>query len=69
MPTRCELLHGDDGGVGVHAGILMVPAIHEPAHCALHELWQVAGMKSAQVREVLPRATDEAVHRDYFVLA
>jgi hypothetical protein len=26
------------------------------------------GMKSTQVREVLPRATDEAVHRDYFVL-
>ena len=27
------------------------------------------GMQSAQVRERLPRATDEAVHRDYFVLA
>ena len=27
------------------------------------------GMKSAEVREVLPRATEEAVHRDYFVLA
>jgi hypothetical protein len=25
-------------------------------------------MKSSQVREVLPRATEEAVHRDYFVL-
>ena len=25
------------------------------------------GMKSAAVREVLPRATEEAVHRDYFV--
>jgi glutamate 5-kinase len=33
------------------------------------ELRQVMGMKSAQVREVLPHATDEAVHRDYFVLA
>jgi len=32
------------------------------------ELGRVAGLKSAQVREVLPRATDEAVHRDYFVL-
>jgi glutamate 5-kinase len=28
----------------------------------------VMGMKSSQVRQVLPRATDEAVHRDYFVL-
>ncbi len=33
------------------------------------ELRRVRGLKSAQVREVLPRATDEAVHRDYFVLA
>jgi glutamate 5-kinase len=33
------------------------------------ELRQVMGLKSAQVREVLPRASDEAVHRDYFVLA
>src|SRR3954452_346503 len=33
------------------------------------ELRQVVGLKSAQVREVLPRATDEAVHRDYLVLA
>src|SRR4051794_22670 len=33
------------------------------------ELRRVKGLKSAQVREVLPRATEEAVHRDYFVLA
>ena len=33
------------------------------------ELRQVQGLKSAAVREVLPRATEEAVHRDYFVLA
>ena len=33
------------------------------------ELRQVKGMKTPQVREVLPRATEEAVHRDYFVLA
>jgi glutamate 5-kinase len=32
------------------------------------ELRRVMGLKSTQVREVLPRATDEAVHRDYFVL-
>jgi glutamate 5-kinase len=32
------------------------------------ELKRVKGMKSAQVMEVLPRATEEAVHRDYFVL-
>ena len=27
------------------------------------------GLKTAQVRELMPRATEEAVHRDYFVLA
>ncbi len=32
------------------------------------ELMQVRGLKSIAVREVLPRATEEAVHRDYFVL-
>jgi hypothetical protein len=29
----------------------------------------VMGMKSAAVRGVLPQAVEEAVHRDYFVLA
>jgi glutamate 5-kinase len=33
------------------------------------ELKRIRGMKSADVRELLPRATEEAVHRDYFVLA
>ncbi len=32
------------------------------------ELMQVKGLKSSEVREILPRATEEAVHRDYFVL-
>jgi glutamate 5-kinase len=33
------------------------------------ELRRVCGMKSGAVRELLPRASEEAVHRDYFVLA
>jgi glutamate 5-kinase len=33
------------------------------------ELRRVLGLKSSDVREVLPRASEEAVHRDYFVLA
>jgi glutamate 5-kinase len=33
------------------------------------ELRQVRGLKSSEVRDRLPRATEEAVHRDYFVLA
>jgi glutamate 5-kinase len=33
------------------------------------ELRQVRGLQSGAVREVLPRASAEAIHRDYFVLA
>ncbi len=33
------------------------------------ELRRVRGLQSAAVRELLPRATEEAIHRDYFVLA
>src|SRR5215204_5159433 len=32
------------------------------------ELRRIKGMKTDAVRQVLPRATEEAVHRDYFVL-
>ena len=32
------------------------------------ELRQIKGMKTADARRVLPRASEEAVHRDYFVL-
>ena len=32
------------------------------------ELRRIKGMKSDEVRKLLPRATEEAVHRDYFVL-
>jgi glutamate 5-kinase len=33
------------------------------------ELRQARGLKSAAIRQLLPDASDEAVHRDYFVLA
>ncbi|MEJ7825164.1 MAG: glutamate 5-kinase [Solirubrobacteraceae bacterium] len=36
---------------------------------AAGELERVKGLKSGAVRELLPRATDEAIHRDYFVLS
>jgi glutamate 5-kinase len=48
-----------DGGV-VGKGI---------ASYSADELRQVKGRKSSEIREILPRATEEAVHRDYFVLA
>jgi glutamate 5-kinase len=52
-------VHADDGTL-IGKGICNYSAL---------ELRQVMGMKSADVRAVLPRATEEAVHRDYFVLA
>jgi glutamate 5-kinase len=33
------------------------------------ELRKARGLKSREVRQLLPRASEEAVHRDYFVLA
>jgi len=33
------------------------------------ELLRIKGLRTSEVRELLPRATDEAVHRDYFVLS
>ncbi len=33
------------------------------------ELQAVRGLQSVAIRQLLPRASDEAVHRDYFVLA
>jgi glutamate 5-kinase len=50
----------DGGGALIGKGICNYSAA---------ELRRIRGMKSADVREVLPRATEEAVHRDYFVLA
>ncbi|HET6508951.1 MAG TPA: glutamate 5-kinase [Baekduia sp.] len=39
------------------------------ANLSAAELRRVRGLQSAEVREVLPHAAEEAVHRDYFVLA
>jgi glutamate 5-kinase len=38
------------------------------ANYSAPELRRVMGLKSREVRQLMPRATDEAVHRDYFVL-
>src|SRR3954471_15089780 len=39
------------------------------ANLSAAELRRVRGLKSAEVRGLLPHAAEEAVHRDYFVLA
>jgi glutamate 5-kinase len=48
-----------DGGGVIGKGI---------ANYSAAELDRVKGLKSGEVRELVPRATEEAVHRDYFVL-
>jgi glutamate 5-kinase len=55
-----DAVHVAQGAVVIGKGISSYTAA---------ELRQVVGLQSPQVREVLPRASDEAVHRDYFVLA
>jgi glutamate 5-kinase len=52
-----EILHA---GRAVGKGISNYSAV---------ELREVRGLKSVAVRERLPRASDEAIHRDYLVLA
>jgi glutamate 5-kinase len=32
------------------------------------ELRRIKGLKTGELREVMPRGSEEAVHRDYFVL-
>jgi glutamate 5-kinase len=49
-----------DGGEVIGKGI---------SNYSADELRSVMGLQSAQVRARLPQATEEAVHRDYFVLA
>jgi glutamate 5-kinase len=55
-----EVAGAADGGRPVGKGI---------SNYSAEELRRVKGLKSAQVRELLPRASEEAVHRDYFVLS
>jgi glutamate 5-kinase len=70
LPVGITDVRGDfDAGDAVqvaHGAIVIGKGI---CNYAAGELVQVKGMKSAAVREILPRATDEAIHRDYFVLA
>jgi glutamate 5-kinase len=69
LPVGIIDVAGDfDAGDAVevaHDGVTVGKGI---TNYSAHELRQVRGLKSAAVRELLPRATEEAVHRDYFVL-
>jgi glutamate 5-kinase len=76
LPVGVTEVRGDfDAGDAVEiierdapAGGRLRPLAKGICSYSAEELRQVLGMKSEAVREVLPRATDEAVHRDYLVL-
>lgn len=70
LPVGITDVRGDfDAGDAVHVAQGAVVIGKGISSYTAAELRQVVGMQSPQVREVLPRASDEAVHRDYFVLA
>jgi glutamate 5-kinase len=70
LPVGVVDVSGDfDAGDAVevaHDGGLVGKGI---SNYSASELRTVRGLKSGDVRELLPRASEEAVHRDYFVLA
>jgi glutamate 5-kinase len=63
-----DVVGGFDAGDAVHVAEGAAIIGKGITNYSAGELRRVKGLKSAEVREVLPRATDEAVHRDYFVL-
>jgi glutamate 5-kinase len=69
LPVGIVDVAGDfDAGDAVevaHAGELVGKGI---SNYSADELRRVQGLKSSAVRELVPRAGEEAVHRDYFVL-
>ncbi len=69
LPVGIVDVAGDfDAGDAVevaHAGELVGKGI---CNYSAAELRKVQGLKSTAVRELIPRAGEEAVHRDYFVL-
>jgi len=65
VEVRGEFDAGDAVEV-VHEGRLIGKGI---CNYSAAELRRVRGLKSPQVREVLPGGSEEAVHRDYFALA
>ncbi|MGI8593727.1 MAG: glutamate 5-kinase [Solirubrobacteraceae bacterium] len=70
LPVGVVEVSGDfDAGDAVEIAARDRPVGKGIVNYSAPELQRVKGLKSAQVRELLPRASEEAVHRDYFVLA
>ena len=67
VDVRGEFHAGDAVEVSGHGGNGR-PIGKGIVNYSAEELRQIKGLKTPQVRELLPRASEEAVHRDYFVL-
>ena len=59
-----EFEAGDAVQVGTNGGVIGKGIVNYSAD----ELRRIKGMRSPEIRELLPHASEEAVHRDYFVL-
>ncbi len=69
LPVGIVAVEGDfDAGDAVEVAAADAVIGKGIADYSARELSQVRGMKSAQVRDVLPHAADEVIHRDRFVL-
>ena len=64
-----EVIGSFEAGDAVEVAFDSEPVGKGISNYSAAELRRVRGLKSADVRELLPRASEEAVHRDYFVLA
>ncbi len=69
LPVGITDVRGDfDAGDAVHVAHGAIVIGKGICNYSASELTQVKGLKSGAVRERLQRATEEAIHRDYFVL-
>jgi glutamate 5-kinase len=69
LPVGVVEVHGDfEAGDAVDVAANGRPIGKGIVNYSAEELRQIKGLKTAEVRERLPRASEEAVHRDYFVL-
>jgi glutamate 5-kinase len=70
LPVGVVAVEGDFGAGDavevMHDGMTVGKGI---ASCSAADLLRVMGLKSEDARAMLPRASEEAIHRDHFVLA
>jgi glutamate 5-kinase len=70
LPVGITAVTGDfEAGDAVDVVCDSVPVGKGIVNYSAGELTRIRGMKSAEVLELMPHASEEAVHRDFFVLA